>query len=289
MLIVAGYMVARRLVLGEGGVAEGIDISQLSRALDFALGYSEMLVFPTHVPFYILSPEHPVSSVLGWIGAIVILLLAGFCWRGCDTHRRKVFAFSLVWAIVLFWPAILLSFYTEGFYSPRYLYVPSVGMAILAAVFFDHIKEAYPRLNIPIMVSSALIVASYGFLTWKEIPVWHDNGKIYKKVTEDAPEDAVGFLGLGQYYLNRDEYAEAERNYMLALQKAKTAQMRAGCLVALGTINGINNNLAQSETYLQEAVKIDPGNTNGWSGLGNLAWIRGQPYQAISFYEKACR
>jgi Flp pilus assembly protein TadD len=58
-------------------------------------------------------------------------------------------------------------------------------------------------------------------------------------------------------------------------------------MLVLGTINGINNNLAQSEFYFQEVVKIDPRNSEGWSGLGNLAWIRGRPYEAISFYEKA--
>jgi len=287
LLIVAAYMVARRLVLGEGGVAEGIDISQLSRAVDFALGYSEMLVFPIHVPFYILSPGHAVSSALGIVSAIMIMLSAGYCWLSFDIDRRKVFAFSVVWAIVLFWPAILLSFYTEGFYSPRYLYLPSAGVAIIAAVFFDYIKDVRPRLNSPVIVSCALIIASYGFFTWKEIPVWHDNGRIYQKVTEDAPENAVGFLGLGQFHFNRGEYAEAEKYYLLALKKANTPQSRVEPLVALGTINGINNNLAQSESDFQEVVKIDPGNSDGWAGLGNLAWIRGRPDQAIAYYEKA--
>lgn len=287
LLVVVAYLVARRLVLGEGGIAEGVDVTQFSRAIGFALGYSEMLVFPMHIPFYILPPEHSVSSKLGLLGAIVILTLAGFCWRGFDTGRRKVFAFSVIWAIVSFWPAILLSFYTEGFYSPRYLYVPSAGVAIVVAVFYDYMNEIYPRLKTPLLASCALIFAFYGYLTWKEIPVWHDNGAIYQKVAEDAPENAVGFMGLGLFHFNRGEYAAAESNFLLALQKVKIPQSRVEPLVALGTINGINNNLAQSESYLQEAVKIDPGNSDGWSGLGNLAWIRGQPYEAISFYEKA--
>jgi protein O-mannosyl-transferase len=287
ILIVAVYMVARSLVLGGAGVTEGIDVSQFSRAIDFALGYSEMLVFPFHIPFYILPPEHSVSSVLGLVGAIVILTLAGFSWRGFDTGRRKVFAFSVIWAIVFFWPAILLAFYTQGFYAPRYLYVPSVGASIFIAAFYDCMNAAYPRLKITLTAACALIVASYGFLTWKEIPVWHDNGTIYRKVAEEAPENAVGFLGLGQYYFNREEYAAAEANYLLALQKAKTPQSRVDPLVALGTIYGISNNLDKSESYLKEAVSIDPRNSDGWAGLGNLAWIRGQPYKAISLYEKA--
>jgi hypothetical protein len=286
-LIVVVYMVARSLVLGGAGVTEGINLLQISRAMDFALGYSEMLVFPLHIPFYILPPGHSVSTVLGLIGAIVMFMLAGFGWRAFDKDRRKVFAFSVIWAIVFFWPAIVLAFYTQGFYAPRYLYVPSVGVSIFVAVFYDYLNAAYPRLKIPLAAACALIVVSYGFLAWKEIPVWHDNGKIYRKVAEDAPENAVGYLGLGQYYLNREEYAAAEANYLQALQKAKTPQSRVDPLVALGTINGIINNLDKSEAYLQEAVKIDPGNSDGWAGLGNLAWIRGQPFKAISFYEKA--
>ena len=286
-LIVVAYMIARSLVLGGAGVTEGVNLSQFSRALDFALGYSEMLVFPLHIPFYILPPEHSVSSVLGWIGILVMFTLAGFGWRTFDKSRRQVFAFSAAWAVIFFWPAILLAFYTLGFYAPRYLYVPSVGVSIFIAVLYDSMNAAYSRLKIPVMAACALIVVGYGFLTWKEIPVWHDNGTIYRKVADDAPETPVGFLGLGQYYLNHEDYVAAEANYLLALQKTKTPQSRVDPLVALGTINGITNHLDKSESYLQEAVGIDPRNSDGWAGLGNLAWIRGQPYKAISFYEKA--
>lgn len=286
-MVIVGYLISRSLVLSPAEKTDGIDISQFSRAIDFALGYSELLVFPAHIPFYILPPGHSVSSVLGVVSAIVIVMLAGFSWRAFDKDRRKTLEFSLVWMVVLFWPAILLAFYTDGFYSPRYLYVPSVGMAIFAAVFYDFMNTSYLHLKIPIMMSCALIVAAYGFVTWKEIPVWHDDGTIYRRVTEVAPENAVGFFGLGQFYFNRGDYAAAESNFLLALQKAKTPKSRVEPLVILGTINGINNNLDQSESYLKEAVKIDPKNSDGWFGLGNLAWIRGRIDEAIPFYEKA--
>ncbi len=286
-VVIVVYLIARNLVLGTTGKSEGIDVSQFSRAIDFALGYSELLVFPINVPFYLEPPEHFVSSALGVVSAIMIAMLAVFCWRAFDIGRRKAFTFSVVWMIVLFWPAILLAFYTAGFYSPRYLYVPSVGLAIFVAVFYDHINAAYPRFKTPLIVSCALIVAFYGFFTWKEIPAWHDDGAIYGKIAKDAPENAVGFLGLGYYFFHRGDFDAAERNLLLVLQKAKTPELRVEALTVLGTINGINNNLDRSESYLQEAVKIAPGNSDAWSGLGNLAWMRGSAYEAISFYEKA--
>ena len=286
-MIVAGYLIARSLALNKAGQWSAVDLSQFPRVIDFALGYSEMLALPTHIPFYIQPPEHPVSSVLGVVSAMVIVILAGFCWRSCDISKRKDLAFSVVWMVGFFWPALLLAFYTNGFYAGRYLYIPSVGVAVFVAVFYDCMKAAYPRLKTLVMAFCALIVASYGFVTWKEIPAWHDAGTIYGKIAEVAPENAVGFIGLGYFYFGRGDYVAAEKNFLLALQKAKVLPMRVESLVVLGTINGINNNLDQSESYLQEAVKLDPKTSEGWSGLGNLAWVRGRPYEAIPYYEKA--
>ena len=286
-IVVAAYLIARSLALTRAGQLSAIDLSHFSRVIDFALGYSEMLVLPTHIPFYIQPPEHAVSSVLGIAGVIVIALLAVFSWRLFDISRRKDLAFSVVWTIGFFWPAILLAFYTDGFYAGRYLYIPAAGVAVFVAVSYDYINAAYPRFKALIMASCALIVASYGFVTWKEIPAWHDAGTIYGKIAQVAPENAVGFIGLGYFHISRGDYVAAERNFLLALQKANTLALREECLVVLGTINGINNNLDRSESYLQEAVKINPKNSEGWSGLGNLAWLRGHPDDAISFYEKA--
>jgi tetratricopeptide (TPR) repeat protein len=162
-----------------------------------------------------------------------------------------------------------------------------VGMAIFVAVFYDYINIVYPRLKLLVRTFFALLIAYYGINTWKEIPTWHDNGTVYRRVAESAPENDVGFLGLGLFYLSREDYAAAEQNYLVALQKSKTPQTRAESLVALGTINGIRNNFEKSESYLQEAVKIDPNNSDGWSGLGNVAWVLGRTDEAISFYEKA--
>ena len=285
--IVVVYLLARSHALDKAGQVSAVDLSQFSRAIDFALGYSEMLVLPTHIPFYMQPPEHAVSSVLGIVSAIVIILLAGFSWRSFDRGRKKHLVFSAVWMMGFFWPAILLAFYTYGFYAGRYLYVSSAGVAVFVAIYYDYLIAAYPRLKKFVIVSCALIIASYGFVTWKEIPAWHDAETIYGKIAAVAPENAVGFIGLGYFYINKGDYVAAEKNFLLALKKANTFALREECLVVLGTINGINNKLDQSESYLQEAVKINPKNSEGWSGLGNLAWMRGHPYDAISYYEKA--
>jgi Tfp pilus assembly protein PilF len=286
-VVVVCYLIARSLVLSKAGQLSALDLSQLPRMTDFVLGYSEMLVLPTHIPFYIQPPEHSVSSIMGMVSVVIIVLLAGFSWRFFGSDRRRDLAFAFVWIVGFIWPAILLALYTSGFYAGRYLYIPSAGIAVFVAVLYDFIHAAYPRFITAAMASCAMIIAFYGFVIWKEIPVWHDGGTIYGKIVGESPENAVGYLGLGYFHFNRGDYAAAESDFLLALQKAKVLQYRVEALVVLGTINGINNNLDKSEFYLREVVKLDPNNSDGWSGLGNLAWLRGRLDDAIYSYEKA--
>jgi protein O-mannosyl-transferase len=285
--LVMAYLVARSFALGASGKPGDLDLSQFSRAVDFLLGYSQLLVFPGQVPFYIQPPGHAVSSALGWIGAIIIIILVGYSSRTFDQDRRKTLAFSVIWITVFSWPAILMMFYMDGFYSARFLYVPAVGVAIFLSTLYNHMNETHPALKIPVLTSCVLVIALYGFFTWKEIPSWHDNGAIYGKVARLAPESASGFSGLAQFYLLREDYAAAEKNFLIVLQKAKAPKVRVEALVALGTLHGISNDLVQCKRYLEEAVQIEPNNSDALAGLGNLALMKGQFNESIAYYEKA--
>lgn len=285
--LVVVYLLTRSAALGESGKPGVIDLSKFSKAIDFTLGYSELLVLPARVPFYLQPPEHAVSSALGIVSVIVMVLLAGFSWRAFNPDRRKTLMFALCWGISFSWPAILMMFYLEGFYSARFLYVQAIGVAIFFAAFYDHLSTSYIRFKAPIVMTGVLIVSLYGFVTWKEIPAWHSDEKIYGKIASIAPESDSGFSGLGTFYYLRGDYAAAERNFLLALQKAKSPKSRVSYLVSLGTIKGIANNLPLSKQYFSEAVQIDPKNPDAWSGLGNLAWMQGQINEAISLYEKS--
>lgn len=286
-VLAVGYLVTRSIVLGATEKWSAIALSQFSRTVDFMLGYSGLLVFPFQVPLYIQPPEHAVSSALGVVSAIVIAALAGFSWRIFDVGRKKAFAFSAIWMIGFSWQAILIMFYLEGYYAARFLYVPAVGMAVFVAIFYDQMNATYPRLKIPVMASCALIVTFYGFITWNEIPAWHDDRTVYGKAVKFEPEGAAGYCGLGQFYFVRDEYVAAEKNFQTCLQKAKKTGIQVDALIKLGIIHGMANDLDASERYLGEIIRIDPRNPEGLSGLGNLALMRGQIYKAISFYEQA--
>ena len=287
MLLVVAYFAARNLALGTTGKWEAINFSQLSRAVDFVLGYCELLILPVRIPFYIQPPAHSVSSVFGWLSLAVIILLAGFAYRTFKTERMRPYLFSVIWLIAFSWPAILMMFYLDGYYSARFLYVPAAGAAVFIAIMYGHISDNYPGSSVSVRSAFSVLIIFYGVITWREIPSWHDDGATYSKVAKMAPESGEAFMGLGNYYLKQENYPAAEENYLIAMKKVSSSISKTNTLVALGTIYGITNQVEKSERYLKDAVQIDPKNSDALAGLGNLALLKGQYSDSISFYEKA--
>ncbi len=287
LVLLAGYLVARSIALGESGLLANIQPTNLSRALDLAVGYAGMLVFPVQVPFYLQPPQHAVSSVAGWCAIVLLSLAIVFSWRMLDPAGRRLLASSIVWIVAFSWTAILMMFYLEGFYSARFLYVPVAGLAFLIAVLCDRLIALRANLKIPAMIFCSVVVAAYGIVTVKEIPWWHDEATVYQRMTAVAPEGTVGFMNLGYTLMDNGNYAKAEENFLTALQNARIPRVRAQALVALGTVAGISNDLSRSARFLNEAVQADPNNSMAWTGLGNLAWMRGQLQESIPMYERA--
>ena len=248
--LAVGYLIMRGLVLGKTGEWANINLMQFSRVLDLALGYSELLIFPTQVPFYLQPPRHQISTVLGWGGAALMVLAIVGAWRMFDSGRKKLLALSFVWMSGFSWSAFLMLFYLEGFYSARFLYVPVIGMALFVALFYDWVCDKHAGFKISAIVICAMLIAAAGVVTSQEIPSWHDEESIYRKVVKLAPDGSAGFQNLGFYY-------------------------------------AMHNDLEQGEYYLKEAVRIDPMNSAAWTGLGNLAWMRGNLSDSAPLYEKA--
>lgn len=285
--LAAAYLLTRSAVLGSAGDWNALELPQAARLLDFLLGYGELLTFPAAIPFYLSPPQHPVSSALGVVGVLALLAAVAVAWRGGNGACKKSLLFSLAWMVAFSWSAMLMALYREGYFSARFLYLPAVGMAMLAAVLYDQLSARHARRKKLLAGAGVLLVAFYSVVSWEEIDAWHDDGSIYAKIVRDAPEDATGHIGLGRFHFSRGDYARAEPAFLAALEQHGSTQNRAATLAALGTMRGMAGDIAQSRNYLEQAVSLDPASSEAWTGLGNLAWMEGRLLDAIPAYEKA--
>jgi len=87
--------------------------------------------------------------------------------------------------------------------------------------------------------------------------------------------------------MNRQDFAAAEKNFLLAMQQYQASNVRINSLISLGPLYGMGNDIQKSELYLKEAIQIEPMNSDALAGLGNLALMQGLYADAIRYYEKA--
>lgn len=280
-----GYLLTRGAVLGQAGGWSLLALPAPARLLDFLLGYAELLTLPLDVPFYLSPPTRAVASLLGGIGLLALFAAAVYGWRGADAAGRRNLLFALAWTGLFAWSALLMAFYDAGYFSARFLYLPAVGVALFAALLFDRLSAALGRL--PVAAAGAMLIAGYAVLSWQQSAAWQDDGSIYAKIAQDAPDDAKGYLGLGRFHFDRADYAQAERDFTTALDKRGSRRDQASAYAALGSMRGMAGDLAGSRDQLQQALQLDPANSQAWTGMGNLAWLDGRLLEAIPAYEKA--
>ena len=103
--------------------------------------------------------------------------------------------------------------------TERYLYLPLVGMAIVAAPFLAEIEAVFSsRLRKAAQLIPTLILATYGFITPVKASAWRDLEVLVQQTLETYPNSFNMRMSLGQIYHKRGLYFETLKQYGEALR-----------------------------------------------------------------------
>ncbi|MBI2457564.1 MAG: tetratricopeptide repeat protein [candidate division NC10 bacterium] len=186
-------------------------LARLPGSLETLARYVGLMLFPvTMRPFYAL--PRPASFLAPWplAGAallLVLLALGIFWWR-----RFPAAAFGLGWFLITVAPYLDLFAFsprTMGL-ADRYLYGPSVGALLVAALLLDrmgdHLASRSGLLRSHLLgASTAALVLIFAGLTAWYMPVWRDNVSLYSRMVRDFPQAPEPHLNLGTTYLDLGE------------------------------------------------------------------------------------
>ncbi len=106
----------------------------------------------------------------------------------------------------------------------------------------------------------------------------------FRKAIALKPTFAEAYDGLGVAYLDQEDYKAALRVY--TDMKAKFPQ-NAAALEGLATASLGAGNLADSRTYAEQAVAMDPGSAQAARILGEVAYAEGRYGEAIKQWKRA--
>jgi tetratricopeptide (TPR) repeat protein len=326
LLLAAVYLAVRALVLS--GFAHTLGEVTLATALltipTLLWFYAGQLLAPFGLSlFYDLPYGAPPGLMNFWLPlAGVALLAAGlYVWhRRMETPLVGLAAGLMLLPLL---PAFAIHYLPlDNFAQDRYLYLPSIGFCLLAALGLSLLRKHSALLARPPAQAAALVLlaALLGGTTAAQSLHWRDNEALFRRAVAVAPGNWNGYRELANELLRQERPKEALAVYFAmaelrpsdwftqfalghtyyTLQEYDAAERHLRMAIRLYERNGTQfyylartllarGELEQAERALARALEVLPQGKGYYYLLGQLRERQGRPREALQAYRTELR
>jgi Flp pilus assembly protein TadD len=255
----AAYIILRYAVLGFITKPEpktlGVTAAQVVLTIPSVLfSYVRLLFLPyplaiTYPSGYVLTAADP--RFWGAALAVAAMLLGAWLLVRSSAARRK----ALVFLILFLLPVLNLKAFNpqESLIHDRYLYLPSVGFCILAALALNWLCAGFgARQAFVFRTAAASIAVILLALTVNQNRNWQNDLVMVNAALRLNPQSPFLLNYIGAYYARQNQPAVAERNYLEALA---TDPKYYDALSNLGDIYRMQGRLAEAEQSYVKAIE----------------------------------
>jgi tetratricopeptide (TPR) repeat protein len=259
------YLVARTVVLkGLGHAQSSLSLSTLAMTWPSVLWfYIKQLFWPANLSVFYDVPYVTSPGLANFI--LPVVAVAAFStglwlmWRKMGESYRRSMEVALAWLILPILPVLNLSVFAEGeTVHDRYLYLPSIGFAIVAAIALRHLNIGSAKLYGQPAVQSALtlvIALALGLSTSSQHVYWASNLVLYHHGVTLAPESRIAKTGLANELSERGYYDDATKLFKEVVERHPnywTALKNLGCnYLRLGMYE-------DAASYLNRGIELRP-------------------------------
>ena len=275
---------------GEAFFNPGITIKGFLNALSMGTGYYiEKLLLPFNLNLVPSIPGNPIYLLF----FLLPFMLGGILWF----KGRRLEAFLIAWIIITLSPSFLILFVqkTAAPLGERYLYLPSVGFAILLPLMIARMK-----IRVLPLILLLGIVAVFAVSTNDRLKDWKNNLTLWADTVQKSPDSANAHINYGQALLEKGEINRAKDEFLPLLKGKKLSfQQKSTLLVLLGKSELNMGNYDKSREYLLLSLESDPKNVLAYnilgvlyitlSGSADITAEKSREYleQAIEYFQKA--
>jgi Flp pilus assembly protein TadD len=230
--------------------------NSLSMGIGF---YFEKLVLPTDLNIFPSLPESPIYYLIFFAPLLI----------GCFLYikGKRLEVFLITWIIVTLMPSLLILFSQVA--SPvaeRYLYMPSVGFAILLSMLIGKMKDRRV-----VFISVFSILALYSVTTFDRLGDWKNDAALWEATAMKNPESPTAHANYGAALIRTGKSDMAREELLTALeQKNISIQNASKILELLGVVETEFGNYEEAESHLNNSLKANDKNRTAYNNLGFL-------------------
>lgn len=295
-LAAAAYLAFRRFVLG--GFAPAIWrpampwSSVLLSAVALIGGYLWKLLWPAHLmAFYVFHESNSIRDPRVLAGIAGLVLCAGlfvWLWR----HARPM-SFALIWMGATLAPVLNARWMPAQVFAERYLYLPSVGFCWLvgwAAATLWRRAEGEPRSSGSLLLRQAVTVGlvvvgcAYAVIAVQRNRDWRSDEVLYRRTLEQQPDAQIIHTNLGVVYSDRGDWADAEREWTLALGPGSP---NAVTLTDLGLLRKNQKRYGEAADLFAQAIRLRPKFADAYKDLAEMDQEMGRLADADANFKQA--
>lgn len=251
---------------------------------EFGLRYLAYLIFPPQQASYFLYLEktphiYPLDLRFWLLVGLFILVLAAVIYL---VYRRRETAFFLTLLIIPCLPSLHYNlFYTNSIMMERYLYLPTVGLALLGAWGFLRIPDKAKKATLGVVI---LILVLYGGATLWRSSVWKNEGTYFEAMKKEYPSSAYVRLLLGVAYKHQNRWEDAAQEMMAA---ARLYPYESKYYSELGWVYLHQGATANASFAFNQALSLAPYDPWALEGMGLIYLETGDQKKALEHLDMA--
>jgi len=245
------------------------------------------LLWPAGLSTFYDFPAVVDPTLRNFVFPAVFVACVGLMLIACVRSSRAA-AFFAVWLVLPLIPLLNLRvFVADDFAHDRYLYLPSVGLAVLVAMLLKKVCVGPPRwLGVPssLLVAGLCLAAGLGYGTITESSYFKDNLTFYAYNLTKAPRNpyaesnyaiVLGESGLYGPALEKFlDVANQHPSFYTAVYNLALTYYKMG-------------NLTEAEEYFLRAMRINPNKPDDYFYLGMTYFKSGRTAEAIACMRQA--
>jgi len=239
------------------------------------------LIWPAGLSTFYDLPAVVYPTLKNFTLPAIFDICVGLALFACVRKSRPA-AFFAVWLVLPLIPLLdLRVFVANDFAHDRYLYLPSVGLAVLVAMLLQRVCWRGPRwlgIPAPLLVASLCLASALSYGTVSESFYFKDNLTFYAYNVSKAPRNPDAMANYATILAEGGNYGPALEKYLVVLRYHPNHWAATYDLAF--TYYKIGN-LPEAEKYFLQAIRINPNKPDEYLYLGMTRFKSGRIAEAI--------
>jgi len=268
------YLIARnRILMGLGHSWTPVPLKDWLLTLPSILFlYARNSFFPVRLSeSYDVYYQHQFSVAHVAFPVIVLIAIVATVYFLRGRLGSKAVGYAVAWTLIPLLPALdTFVFRPDELVHDRYLYVPSIGVALLIALLITRATRSRPALfgePVHVVAAGLVLVFVLAFFAARAVSYWTDDYTLFAHAHQVAPLNGTAANNLSAEMISRQELDPALAILQDAYRRDPTDTRLA---LNLGRVYYREGDLSKSESYLQQARTLNPGMADLYVILGQI-------------------